>query len=162
MQLWVIGGGGDVASRRTEWVNLNGATQGSELPEPGWISHCAAQLSPGNYIIIGGANSPKKTMITSFDPNDLTKAKKMNLEWTDGPFLNGLGRLDHACAHIKHKNVNYVVVVGGRLPNGEPGEYLATSEILNADDISKGWYPGKRHKSICVKLNLDFGFGRQP
>ena len=154
MQLWVIGGGGE-GQKRAELVWLNGVTQISELPGPGWAYHCATQLSPGNYILIGGKNYPQRTMIASFDPN-------MDPEWKDGPFLNGLGRLDHACAHIKHKNVNYVVVVGGRLPNGEPGEYLATSEILNADDISKGWYPGKRHKSICVKLNLDFGFGRQP
>ena len=148
----MTGGGDSKASTTTEWVDLNGASPGEDITGS-WVGHCAAQMSgdtkSGYYILIGGNGNPKKTLITTYDP----KAKKMSPKWIVGPELNGNGRKDHACAYIRHKNVNYVIAVGG---NSDQKGFLATSEILNVDDGSNRWYQGEMYNksmNICVGSN---------
>ena len=100
-------------------------------------------MNTTHYILIGGEDNPKHTLIISFDPfADLTSNK---IFLTIGPELNGNGRYSHSCAQIRHRNgSNYVVVVGGveggkNLPNG----LLDTMEILDGDDVSNGWSEGE-------------------
>ena len=142
-QLWVTGGGKDNARKTTEWVDSNGATPGPSLP---WSFHlhCVAKMNTTHYILIGGQDNPKQTLITAFDPAfDLTRSENNNkILWTIGPELRGNGRSSHACAHIRHRNgSNYVIAVGGQ--NIKDKITLDTTEILNADDPSNGWTEGE-------------------
>ena len=68
--------------------------------------------------------------------------------WIIGASLTGNGRQDHACAHIRHINgSNYVIAAGGK----SGGTYTDTSEILDADNVSNGWFSG-----IFLKFQIEF------
>ena len=121
---------------------MNGSVPGSDLPWD-FFGHCVAKMNTTHYILIGGEDNPKLTLIVSFDPfSDLTKNK---IFYTTGPELIGNGRHKHACAHIRHRNgSNYVLAVGGIEGGKEFNEgLLDTVEILNGDDVSSGWSVGE-------------------
>ena len=75
--------------------------------------------------------------------HDLSFDQIFHLLFSGTPLPNK-GRIQHSCAHIKHKNgSNYVIVVGGY---DSKNDYLKTSDILtfepkaHASDLK--WSPG--------------------
>ena len=114
----------------TELVDLDGAVSGLDLP---WEfgSHCITMLNMSHFIMVGGIpnNNLNRSLIVNSDTFEMTR----------GPDLAGSGRYSHVCAHIRHNNgSNYVIAAGGM----SAGQYTDTSEILDVDNVSNGWYPG--------------------
>ena len=110
-------------------VDLNGFTSGVNLLWE-FYGHCVTTLNTSHSIMVGGVPNPTRSLI--FNSN--------TFEMTRGPDLAGSGRSYHTCSHIRHDNgSNYVIVSGGTIN----GEWLSTSEILDADNASSGWTPGK-------------------
>ena len=62
-----------------------------------------------------------------------------NFKMSSGPDLTGIGRRDHMCTKFSYKNGNYVLVAGGKDLDNTPN---LMTEILNVNDISRGWIPG--------------------
>ena len=126
----------------SELVVPNGATRVNEDLSGHFWEHCVTKFNASFNIIIGGANSPKKTFLVHYKTFKMTK----------GEDLTGSGRKAHACAHIRHNNgSNYVIAAGG----SSAGEYTDTSEILDVDNASNGWYPGiNSHLSLIFNFNV--------
>ena len=61
-----------------------------------------------------------------------------HFEMVEGPEMNQYGRDSHACSIITHRNgSSFIVLAGDSLDN------LATTELLNMEDIERGWFAGK-------------------
>ena len=145
-------------------MDLNEAIPGPDLPW-NFNLHCVAKMNTTHYILIGGEDNPKHTLIVSFP--DLTRNKMF---MTIGPELRGNGRYGHACAHIRHRNgSNYVIAVGGVTGGKKPSEgLLDTMEILNGDDVSNGWSEGETnqlsnvdHLSFTIQVLMAISHSKQ-
>ena len=114
----------------TEMVDKNGAILGPNLPW-GFTNHCVAKIDEVTAIIIGGSYKPSATLWLELYYDHFNST-------TEGPKLNGYGRINHACATIRADNGSiYVIAAGGLVVSGNV--VLDTSEILSED----GWHPGK-------------------
>ena len=125
--------GGLTAETSSEFINLVRSRPATdELPWK-FSYHCIAMMNSNEnkVIMIGGKDFPERTLTVNWSNEDI---------FAQGPDLwqNG-GRAAHSCAQIKHNNGSkYVIAAGGY---NEESHY--TSEILNVDDLTSGWYPGK-------------------
>ena len=120
----------------TELVDRNGAIPGPVLPW-GFTNHCVTELTEFMAIMIGGSEKSRATFFLEllYDGHYRPHGQ--------GPDLDGYGRTNHACAHIRADNgSNYVIAAGG-LNNNEV--VLDTSEILQVIHpiYSSIWRPGK-------------------
>ena len=147
-KLWVTGGdnmlGITGASYSTEFIDLNGTTLGPDLVDANLVDqwrfafHCISYLNESHSILMGGYYNNTKSLIVNINSFEMTK----------GPDLTGNGRHSHACAQIKHVNgSNFVIVVGGF----SKSYYLSSSEVLDAENPSKGWSTGKHSEANQFK-----------
>ena len=119
----------------TEIVDKNGAFPGPKLP---WrfVNHCVAKISEFHALMIGGSYNPRSTLFL----------KILYEGWFDvsqqGPDLDGDGRSNHACAHIRHDNGTSYIIAAGGLINNSDSAILDTSEILEMTVPFK-WRPGE-------------------
>ena len=126
--------GGLTAETSSEFVNLVRSKPATDKLPWKFSYHCIAMMNSNEneVIMIGGKDFPERTLIVNWNGIEPI--------FTQGPYLwqNG-GRAAHSCAQIKHNNGSkYVIAAGGY---NEESHY--TSEILNVDDLTSGWYPGK-------------------
>ena len=125
--------------KTSEIVDENESTMGPNLPWE-FNGHCATKINSSHAIITGGKGYPHKTLIVQLD----------NFKMTDGPDMAGWGRWGHGCSQIIHPNgTNFIVVTGGLL-----GDNSDVSEILDVNDIERGWFSGKRDKFKYDFLNI--------
>ena len=104
-------------------------TKGPELPWK-FYRHCATQINSTHGILIGGQGRLKGSLIVDLNNN---------FKMSTGPDLTGIGRRDHMCTKFSYMNRNYVLVAGGKDLDNTPN---LTTEILNVNDIGRGWTPG--------------------
>ena len=104
-------------------------TKGPELPWK-FYRHCATQINSTHGILIGGQGRLKGSLIVDLNNN---------FQMSTGPDLIGIGRRDHMCIKFSYMNENYVLVAGGKDLENTPN---LTTEILNVNDIGRGWTPG--------------------
>ena len=121
----------DLSMDTAELMDLNEVVKRVTLPGR-FYGHCVTLLNTSHSIIVGGYFNSTQSLIINSD----------NFETTEGPLLAGKGRYYHGCAHISNNNGStYVIATGGLI--GNTTTRLNTAEILNADNISNGWTPGK-------------------
>ena len=104
-------------------------TKGPELPWK-FYRHCATQINSTHGILIGGQDRLKGSLIVDLNNN---------FKMSTGPDLAGIGRRDHMCTKFSYMNGNYVLVAGGKDLENTPN---LTTEILNVNDIGRGWTQG--------------------
>ena len=123
----------------SEHVDSNGASLVvPHLPLDFW-EHCVTKFNATYNIIVGGAKTPKRTMLVN----------SKTFQSTIGEDLTGSGRQNHTCSHIRHNNgSNYVIAAGGFDVHDQ---VIDTSEILKrVGDASIEWSLGKQTNKIHV------------
>ena len=118
-------------------------TKGPELPWK-FYRHCATQINSTHGILIGGQGRLKGSLIVDLNNN---------FKMSTGPDLAGIGRRDHMCTKFSYMNGNYVLVAGGKDLDNIPN---LTTEILNVNDIGRGWTPGIIYSWILWNYNKEF------
>ena len=134
------GGSHALSMKSIEIIDENGShsNKSTELPWE-FYNHCSIKLNQTHAMLTGGYYNPSKTLIVNLN----------NFETTGGPNFNVSNRESHACSKISHPNgTNYIIVAGGS--GSKYGatvtvdyEYNESTEILDVDNINRGWYQGK-------------------
>ena len=123
------------ASKSYEIVDENESILGSELPWE-FSNHCSVKLNETHAILTGGTIYPFRTLIVNLN----------NLNMTQGPNI-AVNRNSHACSRLSHPNgTNYIIIAGGYTRSYRAAETVdieASTEILDVNNIAKGWYQGK-------------------
>ena len=105
---------------------------------------CGTRLNKTHGILTGNAKSDnKRTLIV-----DLNNVESMS----EGPEYSNKWH-DNGCGSFKHENgTDFVVMAGGYHKDHWSTQHV---EILNANEISNGWYQGKSYYFIIFqKISL--------
>ena len=134
-QLWVTGGeSSDTYSNSSkqsiEIVDENGSHSSGSKLSWNFHKHCSIKLNQTHVILTGGSPYPSKTLIINLN----------NSEMTRGPDFEVSKRDSHACSRLSHPNgTNYIIVAGGY----SDLDILKSTEMLDVNNIRRGWYEGK-------------------
>ena len=137
LQLWVAGGEQDGSCGqpfvKTDLIDENGSVPGPDLPFS-MYRFCGTRLNKTHGILTGNAKSDnKRTLIV-----DLNNVESMS----EGPEYSNKWH-DNGCGSFKHENgTDFVVMAGGYHKDHWSTQHV---EILNANEISNGWYQGKSY-----------------